>query len=394
MAAAAPARGGPTTVPSERTWLAAPERAFLLGCLFHGALDLPRLRALASAGLDWEALVEAAGPLGLAGMLFDALESTGLGGALPPASLSGVAADAGYIAARNALHAHVAARVHRTLSVAGVASLALKGTAMAHHAPRYFSLRYQADLDVLIHPAEVHRAADLLRAAGYTDYQVGATMDGRLFGAVGQPRQLGHHLPPLISPESITVELHRELPGHLSHRFDDGVWARALQGGGPVGAVPSATDLLGILCAHVFGGHRGERRYLPRHVADLSALLAGGASLAEAERIYGAPVTASLRLLEETRAAVARPGRLWARGAEVVLAPPWWPWTRLWRALLVRGATLEGQVGLLAGVGLGALFPSPDFMAERYGVGRRSPLLPLTYLWRPVRALLRLVLGR
>jgi hypothetical protein len=83
-----------------------------------------------------------------------------------------------------------------------------------------------------------------------------------------------------------------------------------------------------------------------------------------------------------------------ARGAEVVLAPWWWPWTRLQRSLLVRGATLEAQLGLLSAIGLGSFFPSPDYMAERYGVGRRSPLLPLTYLWRPVRALLRLVLGR
>jgi hypothetical protein len=379
---------------SERTWLAAPERAFLLGCLFEGALELPRLQALAAGRLDWAALAEVASPLGLTGMLHDAIQSAGLNGALPEPLRSHISNEARYIAARNTLHAHVAAKVHRRLSAAGIASLALKGTAMAQHAPRYFPLRYQADLDVLIHPAEVQRAASLLRDDGFTDYDAGAPMDGRIFGKLGEAKEVGHHLNPLISPESITVELHHELPGHLAQRFDEGVWARAITSGGPVGAVPSATDLLGILCAHVHGGHRGERRYLPRHVADMRALLAGGASLAEAERIYGAPVSASARLYEETLTAVTRPGRFGARGAEVVLAPPWWPWTRLKRAMLIRGAALEGQFGLLANVGLGSFFPSPAFMADRYGLSRSSPLLPLTYVWRPIRALLRLVLGR
>ncbi len=381
-------------MPPHQTWLAAPERAFLLGSLFDGALDLERLRHLASGGLDWDALVSATEGLWLEPMLQNAIAEAGVAGAVPPGLMARLQAEATRNAAKNALYAHAAARLQRRLAQAGIATLALKGTALAHHAPGYFPLRFQVDLDILVHPGEVNRAAELLLAEGFTTADLGPTMDGRLFGAHGEARQFGHHLPALVSPEGVTVELHLELPGHLPERLDDGVWGRALQAGPPAGAVPAVVDLLGILCAHVYGGHRGERRYLLRHVADLHALLAAGASLDEAERIYGAPVTASVRLMEETREAVRRPGILWARGGEVVLAPPWWPWTRLERSLLVRGATLEAQLGLLKGIGLGSLFPSPAFMAERYGVGRRSPLLPLTYLWRPVRALLRLVLGR
>jgi len=394
MAAAAPSGGRVTPVPPDRTWLASRERAFLLGSLFEGALDLERLRSLAGDQLDWWALASTAQPLGLAAALLDAIQSAGIEGALPPDLLARIQTEARYIAAKNSLHAHVAAKVHRRLAEAGIRSLALKGTALAHHAPRYFPLRYQADLDILIRPQEVNRAAELLLAAGFTHADLGPAMDGRLFGVIGEVRRVGHHLPPLISPEAIAIELHHELPGHLPPSLDDGVWARAIQDGSPVGAVPSAVDLLGILCAHVLAGHHGERRFLLRHVADLQALTAAGASLEEAERIYGEPVAASARLLEETRRAVRRPGVFRARGAEEVLAPPWWPWTRLRRALVARGATLEAQLGLLAGIGLAALFPSPAFMAERYGVARGSPLLPLTYLWRPVRALLRLVLGR
>jgi hypothetical protein len=394
MAAAAPSGVRVTPVPPDRTWLSSRERAFMLGSLFEGTLDLERLRSLAGDQLDWWALASTARPLGLTAALLDAVQSAGVEGALPPDLLARIETEARYIAAKNSLHAHVAAKVHRRFAEAGIRSLALKGTALAHHAPRYFSLRYQADLDVLVEPSEVSRAAALLLAGGFTHADLGPAMDGRLFGLFGEARLLGHHLPPLVSPEAIAVELHHELPGHLPAALEEGVWARAVQSGSPVGAVPSAVDLLGILCAHVLAGHHGERRFLLRHVADLQALAATGASLEEAEQRYGPSVAASARLLEETRLAVRRPGIFRARGAEEVLAPPWWPWTRLRRALVARGATLEAQVGLLASIGLASFFPSPAYMAERYGVARGSPLLPLTYLWRPVRALLRLVFGR
>ena len=381
-------------MPPYQTWLAAPERAFLLGSLFDDALDLERLRDLAGGGLDWAALVSATEGLSLEPMLLNAIAEAGVAAAVPPGLHARLEDEAARNAAKNALYAHAAGRLQRRLAQAGIATLALKGTALAHHTPGYFSLRFQVDLDILVHPGEVDRAAGLLLGEDFTTSDLGPAIDGRLFGALGEARPFGHHLPPLLSPEGVTVELHRELPGHLAARFDEAIWARAIQAGGPVGAVPDGVDLLGILCAHVLGGHRGERRFLLRHVADLHALTAAGASLEEAERIYGPAVAASARLLEETRLAVRRPGVLAARGAEVVLAPWWWPWTRLQRSLLVRGATLEAQLGLLSAIGLGSFFPSPDYMAERYGVGRRSPLLPLTYLWRPVRALLRLVLGR
>jgi len=381
-------------VPSPTTWLAAPERAFLLGSLFESALDTERLRSLVEGHFDWGSLVSAAEGLGMEPMVAGAIDGAALAGAVPPALLARLQAEATRNAAKNALYAHAAAKLQRRLAGSGIATLALKGTALAHHAPRYFSLRYQADLDILVRRAEVDRAAELLSAAGFRPFHDGPALDGRLFGTIGEVRRMGPHLPPLVSPEGVSVELHLELPGHLPERFDDGVWSRAIQEGSPVGAVPSAVDLLGILCAHVLAGHHGERLFLLRHVADLQALTAAGASLGDAERLYGRSVAASARLLEETRAAVRRPGVFRARGAEEVLAPPWWPWTRLRRALVARGATLEAQLGLLAGIGLASLFPSPAYMAERYGVKRGSPLLPLTYLWRPVWALLRLVLGR
>ncbi len=42
--------------PSRRSSLRGPERAFLLGTLFHGGLDVERLRDLSRRGLDWAAI--------------------------------------------------------------------------------------------------------------------------------------------------------------------------------------------------------------------------------------------------------------------------------------------------------------------------------------------------
>jgi hypothetical protein len=44
--------------------------------------------------------------------------------------------------------------------------------------------------------------------------------------------------------------------------------------------------------------------------------------------------------------------------------------------------------------GLRAVFPSPRFMAQLYGLEPGSPLLPLTYPWRMLSALGRALLGR
>lgn len=372
------------------------ERAFLLAGLFHEALDPERLGALARLGLDWARLEEAARRLGLGAFLFNAVRQARQDGAVPPEVLGRLQAAAMRNAARNALFARAARDAQEVLAAAGVSSLGLKGTALAHFAPRHFALRAQLDVDLLVRPQEGPRAAALLREAGFRPHRAAAraidhAVDGRSVWASEQP--VAHHLPPLVSPAGVTVELHQELPG-VPDGVRDGVWARAVRPPAPGAPVTGAADLLGILCAHVFVHHAAAPRYLLRHVADVHALLAAGAPLEEAARVYGGAVRSSVAYVEETARAVERPGGLRARGGEAALAPWWWLGTRLRLAIAGQRARLRSQLRSFGRFGARAVFPSPRFMADRYGVAPRSPLLPLTYLWRPVRALVRLVLGR
>jgi hypothetical protein len=115
-----------------------------------------------------------------------------------------------------------------------------------------------------------------------------------------------------------------------------------------------------------------------------------GASLDRARPAFGPSVDVSRRLVEDARRAVSDPGRRMGLAEAALAGGPGGAraLATAWRVSF-RGrwrAALDG--------GLRALFPSPRFMAQRYGVGLRSPLLPLTYPWRFLSALGRALLGR
>jgi hypothetical protein len=379
---------GTTTPPS----LLPAERAFLLGALFHGALDVPRLRALAARPLDWDALLAAAEVHLLGAILFDSIHAAGVDGAVPAPHLERLRARAVEVATRNAALLHAAGRASRLLTAAGIEALALKGTGLAVHAPRYFSVRLQSDVDLLVAPARIWAAARTLLEGGFTPapaYADHLGLDGRSPFAEGSPLPPGHQLLPLLSPEGANLELHFELPGRLPPAALSAVLANPVAG--PGGIRVSAPDaLLGLLCAHVHGHHEREPAFLLRHVADVVALQAAGASLERARPAFGPSVDVSRRLVEEARRAVTGPGGTMGLAEATLAGGPWGAaalataWRVSFRARW--RAALDG--------GLQALFPAPRYMAQRYGVGLRSPLLPLTYPWRFISALGRALLGR
>jgi hypothetical protein len=294
---------------------------------------------------------------------------------------------------QNALFANVAARTQRTLAAAGIATLALKGTAFAACAPQYQALRHQSDVDLLVEEGRVDEAHRLLRSAGFGgEPDLINYLGQRVDEAAGQAEHL-NHLEILASAEGVSVELHFSLPGSGSTGAGTSLWVDSVRGKNGI-VTPGLNDQLGILCDHIMDHHHAEPKNLPRHVADVQTLLRLGASAERAGERYGATVGASLALVEETRKAVATPGLLQARGAELALAPWWMAGSRLGAALRAIGVAFSGRLVLLRRIGIAPLFPSPSYMAKRYRIEGRPLLIALSYLWRPVGAVWNVLTGK
>jgi hypothetical protein len=120
---------------------------------------------------------------------------------------------------------------------------------------------------------------------------------------------------------------------------------------------------------------------LSRHLADLAVLVGSGAVGWEEVRV-GMPVGQE-RALAFSRGLLERgpPGRVDA----------------LRHAILIRGrnwATVLAGNGPAPASFLRVLFPARPYMARRYGVDPRSRLVPLLYVWRPIRGAWGFLTGR
>ncbi len=215
-------------------------------------------------------------------------------------------------------------RIGGILGAAGVRVAVLKGGAFVWNGWLDPALRPMRDLDLLVAPALAPRADALLRAAGFA-------------GGAGEAG--GKHLPPLISPIGVWVELHL----HLYDTFDPAqaaaeaaFAARALGRAGP-GVAPGVlalgtTDTLLHLILHAVRDHQFNNG--PLLLTDLAVLTADGQIdwalfWTEAEAL-GAVRAAqlALRLGEELararvdwqgHAAQQLPPRLLARAAALML---------------------------------------------------------------------------
>jgi hypothetical protein len=179
--------------------------------------------------------------------------------------------------ARNRADAHrglaLAAELRRLLAAlegAGVEALAYKGPALAMQAYGDLSLRAFIDLDLLVRPADVPRALDVLAAEGYAPALELSPAQARYFRRVDGDWPLVHRETGLL------VELHARVS---SQRFcmpigTDGLMRRAKAvavGGGEVRTLGD-DDLLLVLCAHG-AKHRWKRL---EWLAALAALLRAG----------------------------------------------------------------------------------------------------------------------
>ncbi len=355
------------------------EHALLLLTLPGGAAADVSALTLARRGVRWSALLEASQITRTAGFLARAVLDAGL-----PLGDAGerLREEAERVAVQASLTVLTAARAQACLDAAGVISLALKGLAFQAHAPEHLARRHFDDVDLLVRAEDLPAAGAALRSAGFTadallpDY-AGATLDGAASGPAL------HRTANFLGPGRTLLELHTTLPACRGPETSfEALVSRSVEVAHPAGRLrlPSLEDALGLLCRHVVVQHAAEAGHLPRHVADVAALLGAGADAALTAARYDTDgrgsVAWSLELLEAARQGRGRAARAWS--------PVWGPLD----GLRVRLVEYRGAAGL------GMIFPSRRYMAQRYGVAPTSPLLPLLYAWRPVRGLVKLLTGR
>jgi hypothetical protein len=149
--------------------------------------------------------------------------------------------------------------VTRLLDAAEIPSLALKGAYLANFTYAEPGLRPMRDVDLLVSKTHAIRAFDLLKANGYRPCYEGlpeAYLEGNKI-----------HLPPLVRPNGIPVELHHRLTfphpngetaEYETAEYESALWARSVSkplGNTAIG-FPCAEDLVLHLCYHATAGHQ------------------------------------------------------------------------------------------------------------------------------------------
>lgn len=162
--------------------------------------------------------------------------------------------------------------VVRLLADAGIPVILIKGAARRALAGRWplLDARGLGDVDLLLPPAHVQAGWEHLRTAGYEL----AIPDSE------ERYEAHHHLPGLIGPGKVSIELHRSssinLPGAEAWaRFEAG--SETISWQGQAVRVPSATELAWHTISHA--ATDGVFGFRLRHWLDLVALMAGGAGI-------------------------------------------------------------------------------------------------------------------
>lgn len=369
------------------------ERRLLAACLL-ARRPAGALARLATAGIDWDRVLAAAAGHAVGETLAHALHEDGLVARLPPGPRAAVEDLHQHAAAKNALLLHDLARVEAALDAAGIPAVALKGaTLVAAHYPAP-AARHVGDIDLLVRPADLLRAAEALAAAGLGGHPANLPpMAGDRAGA-DRPTPTSVHLLPLASSAGFAVELHDQCPGPGPRAEELLARARpfAWQGRRLVLADPG--DLAGMLCAHVFEHHRGDWRFHARHVADLEAIEAAGGPIdwALLRARYGDRAARESRALLEAARQEAAGGPRAPRRLGLFDEPG--RWDRLAGALRTKRPVVAAWETGGPRAALRMFFPSRRYMEARYGVRPGSPVVLLLYPLRLARALVRKVLFR
>lgn len=377
------------------------ERAFITEALFYAALDSQRLRRLSSGGLAWRQLVSRAQAYGLAPALAWALEEAGLWGDLDPDVASVLRTSRERNAAQNAVITALLPGIQHGLWSQNVASLPVKGAAMLVVDPRLVEIRHIDDIDLVVRPADAGRAVEALVGLGWTVRQETRDLDGHRLeegGALGRVT----HGAVLVGPTGLSLELHHALPGRPGQPWEptEGFFRRSLahRRGQAMVQCPAMEDLAAIACSHAMLHHRMEGLHVARMVMDLHALRTSGWEPTMVPEDWGEPasiaVAKGLGVLAKAHRGRSSPTLLGWDLHERMLSPLW-AWLGSLISTLVR--ILRAPLVFLRALrhhGWRAIFPSREYMANRYGLDRSSPLVFLAYVWRPIRGGVRLLFRR
>ena len=182
-----------------------------------------RAEALLAGPLQWPVILERAGSHQVYPLLYRNLRDLGFPG-VPEAVQAELKSLFLANAFRNQLLAEELARLLGRLAEAGIRVVPLKGVALAQALYGDTAARVCLDIDILVPPADVARAIELILASGYSTessdpYFLKLTLrHGRHFHAVREGRGI-----------SFIIEVHWELVQHSSKNDDavNDLWAEA-----------------------------------------------------------------------------------------------------------------------------------------------------------------------
>ena len=279
----------------------------------------------------------------------------------------------------------VTANVVTALRRAGVASILLRGPAIARWLYGEGELRAYRDVDLLVEPGKRAEAEAVLAGLGLVHRQAGFA-----------PGEWVEHASEWICRRpSVVVDLHHGIEGVRADPAE--LWivlaadCHTIEVAGAAADAPNVPALALIVALHAahHGGSGGKHLDELRRALERGGLETWRGALELAERLDAVPsLAAGLRLLPEGAELAERLGL--PHGAD--------------RATALRAAgahsTAIGFARLAATPGVHSkltfaarkLIPTPAFMRHWSRLARRGRLgLALAYLWRPVWLLLRLV---
>lgn len=147
----------------------APDRALLL-LVARAEIDEAarrRLEQLVSGPVAWDALVGGARHHGVAPLLAERLQATGLSDALPGRVFAGLLAARDQVTAANLLYRDEFHEVASALMRANIQVILFKGLALAERLYDHLGQRPMIDLDLLVRPEDIPKADAVLSRLGY-----------------------------------------------------------------------------------------------------------------------------------------------------------------------------------------------------------------------------------
>jgi hypothetical protein len=201
---------------------------------------------------DWQCIVELAQKQSVAPMLYARLRERGI--TPPPVAAQRLREI--YLASinRNTRLLHEVGKIFRAFQAADIPVIPLKGACLAEAVYGNLALRQIGDVDLLVKPADLAKALDVLRTLGYA---------AKHSFEIESVRQLSQHMPQLSKRGGLTIELHWTIVyPRVNNHFEDNdlnqLWSRAVPAkiGGVQVLMLSPMDLLWHLCLHASVQHR------------------------------------------------------------------------------------------------------------------------------------------